>query len=120
VDEALLQDIPIGLLHDIHDLVSKFSERVDEVEDLVTGNRIFKERAQGMGCVSAEEALNRGFSYEYNDKKSLNTIGILQRSDAQSFGDKMGPAENSTVRSVRRTGFRRSCRYSRRCLRQVS
>ncbi|XP_068909123.1 NADH-ubiquinone oxidoreductase 49 kDa subunit-like isoform X2 [Tenebrio molitor] len=56
------QDIPIGLLHDIHDLVSKFSERVDEVEDLVTGNRIFKERAQGMGCVSAEEALNRGFS----------------------------------------------------------
>ncbi|CAH1374278.1 unnamed protein product [Tenebrio molitor] len=56
------QDIPIGLLHDIHDLVSKFGERVDEVEDLVTGNRIFKERAQGMGCVSAEEALNRGFS----------------------------------------------------------
>ncbi|RZC40457.1 NADH dehydrogenase [ubiquinone] iron-sulfur protein 2, mitochondrial, partial [Asbolus verrucosus] len=56
------QDIPIGLLDDIHELVSKLGERLDEVEDLVTGNRIFIERTKDIGCVDAQEALNRGFS----------------------------------------------------------
>merc|ERR1712027_122687 len=38
------QDIPIGLLDDIYEFVTKFSERLDEVEDLVTDNRLFKQR----------------------------------------------------------------------------
>ncbi|XP_044259563.1 NADH-ubiquinone oxidoreductase 49 kDa subunit-like [Tribolium madens] len=56
------QDMPIGLLHDIHNLVSKFGERIDEVEDLVTDNRLFIARTQNIGCVPAEDALNSGFS----------------------------------------------------------
>ena len=33
------QDIPIGLLDDIYEFITKFSERLDEVEDVVTDNR---------------------------------------------------------------------------------
>ncbi len=39
------QDIPIGLLDDIYDFISKFGERLDEVEDLVTANRLGGDRS---------------------------------------------------------------------------
>ncbi|CAH1405280.1 unnamed protein product [Nezara viridula] len=55
-------DIPLGLLGDIYDFISKFSERLDETEDMLTDNRIWKERTIGIGVVSAEDALNLGFS----------------------------------------------------------
>ncbi|XP_008213830.1 NADH-quinone oxidoreductase subunit D [Nasonia vitripennis] len=55
-------DLPLGLLDDIHDFVAKFSERMDEVEDLLTENRIWKQRTVGIGVLSAEEALNYGCS----------------------------------------------------------
>merc|ERR1712155_443701 len=38
------QDIPIGLLDDIYEFITKFSERLDEVEDLITDNRLWKQR----------------------------------------------------------------------------
>ncbi|KAF7280652.1 hypothetical protein GWI33_005619 [Rhynchophorus ferrugineus] len=56
------QDMPIGLMDDIYELVAKIPERLDEVEDVVTGNRLFKARVEDIGIVSAHEALNRGFS----------------------------------------------------------
>ena len=40
------QDIPIGLMDDIYEFISKFTERVDEVEDLVTNNRLWIQRTQ--------------------------------------------------------------------------
>merc|ERR1712002_651665 len=55
-------DLPIGLLDDIYHFISRFGRRLDEVEDLVTTNRIFLQRTQGIGIVSAEDALNYGFS----------------------------------------------------------
>ena len=57
-----MQDIPIGLLDDIYDFITKFSERLDEVEDLVTENRIWLARTQDVGVISAESALNWGCS----------------------------------------------------------
>jgi len=56
------QDIPIGLMDDIYEFISKFSERLDEVEDLVTDNRIWKERTTDIGVISAEDAINWGCS----------------------------------------------------------
>ncbi|XP_046980336.1 NADH-ubiquinone oxidoreductase 49 kDa subunit-like [Schistocerca americana] len=56
------QDIPFGLLDDIYEFVSKFSERLDEVEDIITTNRIWIKRTKDIGVVSAEDALNYGFS----------------------------------------------------------
>jgi NADH dehydrogenase (ubiquinone) Fe-S protein 2 len=34
------QDIPIGLLSDIYEFTSQFSSRIDEIEELLTENRI--------------------------------------------------------------------------------
>lgn len=55
-------DIPIGLMDDIYEFISKFGERLDEVEDVLTNNRIWKQRVIDIGVVSAEDALNYGFS----------------------------------------------------------
>ena len=55
--------MPIGLMDDIYDFITKFVERLDEVEDLLTENRIWKERTEDIGIVTAEDALNYGFRY---------------------------------------------------------
>ena len=56
------QDIPIGLMDDIYEFISKFGERIDEVEDLVTTNRLWVQRTTDIGVISAEDALNWGCS----------------------------------------------------------
>merc|ERR1719479_564946 len=56
------QDIPIGLMDDIYEFISKFSERLDEVEDLVTDNRLWRARTTDIGVISSEDALNWGCS----------------------------------------------------------
>jgi NADH dehydrogenase (ubiquinone) Fe-S protein 2 len=53
------QDIPIGLLDDIYQWATQFSDRIDETEELLTENRIWISRLKGIGVVSAAEALNR-------------------------------------------------------------
>lgn len=55
-------DLPHGLLDDIHKWATQFGSRIDEIEEVVTGNRVWKSRTIGIGKVSAEEALNYGFS----------------------------------------------------------
>ncbi|KAG1879618.1 Ndufs2, NADH:ubiquinone oxidoreductase 49 kd subunit [Suillus tomentosus] len=55
-------DIPHGLLEDIHIWATQFSSRVDEIEEVVTGNRIWKQRTVGIGVVTAKEALEYGFT----------------------------------------------------------
>ncbi|XP_056633357.1 NADH-ubiquinone oxidoreductase 49 kDa subunit-like [Diorhabda sublineata] len=56
------QDLPLGLCDDIYEIVKKIPERIDEVEDVVTKNRLFIERTKNIGTVKAHEAMNRGFS----------------------------------------------------------
>lgn len=55
-------DLPIGLLDDIHHFIDHYAQRLDEVEDLLTANRIWRARTIGIGVVTAEDALNLGFS----------------------------------------------------------
>ncbi|KAG1747706.1 Ndufs2, NADH:ubiquinone oxidoreductase 49 kd subunit [Suillus lakei] len=55
-------DLPHGLLEDIHIWATQFSSRVDEIEEVVTGNRIWKQRTVGIGVVTAKEALDYGFT----------------------------------------------------------
>jgi len=56
------QDIPLGLLDDIYIFVEQFGARLDEVEEMLTGNRIWKQRTVDIGKVSAKEATDWGFS----------------------------------------------------------
>ncbi|KZS93382.1 NADH-ubiquinone oxidoreductase [Sistotremastrum niveocremeum HHB9708] len=55
-------DLPHGLLDDIFIWATQFSSRVDEIEEVVTGNRIWKARTIGIGKVTAEQALDYSFS----------------------------------------------------------
>jgi NADH dehydrogenase (ubiquinone) Fe-S protein 2 len=55
-------DIPIGLLDDIYLFCKQFSSRIDEIEELLTNNRIWKMRLVDVGIVSLQEALQWGFS----------------------------------------------------------
>lgn len=55
-------DMPLHLMDDIYEFARKFSERLDEVEDVLSQNRIWLQRTVDIGVVSAEEALNYGFS----------------------------------------------------------
>jgi NADH dehydrogenase (ubiquinone) Fe-S protein 2 len=56
------QDLPKGLLNDIYIFCEQFNTRLDEIEEMLTNNRIWKQRLVDIGIVSANEALNFGFS----------------------------------------------------------
>lgn len=55
-------DLPLGLMDDIYDWAVKFPARIDELEDVLTENRIWKQRLIDIGIVNASDALNWGFS----------------------------------------------------------
>ncbi|MFT4794888.1 MAG: NADH-quinone oxidoreductase subunit D [Paracoccaceae bacterium] len=56
------QDLPQQLLQDILDWCDPFLEVCDDLEGLLTDNRIFKQRNVDIGIVSPEEAQALGFS----------------------------------------------------------
>lgn len=56
------QDLPPRLLEDISTFTEQFTKRIDDLENLLTENRIFKIRTVDIGVVSAEDALDWGFS----------------------------------------------------------
>jgi NADH dehydrogenase I D subunit len=59
---GVAQDLPVGLCDDIMVFIKGFVKRVDEVEELLVENRIWKQRLVDIGVVSVEEALDWGFS----------------------------------------------------------
>lgn len=56
------QDLPLGLLDDINTFSQNLPARLDEMEEFLTGNRIWKQRLVDIGVVDAEKALDYGFS----------------------------------------------------------
>jgi NADH dehydrogenase I D subunit len=59
---GVAQDLPVGLLKDIYEFARQFSSRLDELEELLSDNRIWKERTVGIGLLSAEQAWAWGCS----------------------------------------------------------
>lgn len=59
---GVAQDLPMGLMDDIYAFCEPFISRIDEMEEMLTGNRIWKQRLVDIGVVTAEEALNWGFT----------------------------------------------------------
>jgi len=56
------QDLPIGLLEEISEFIKQFPQKIDDMENLLTDNRIFKQRMVDIGIVSKEQAIDWGFS----------------------------------------------------------
>ncbi len=56
------QDLPKGLVEEIKTFAQGFSKKIDDMENLLTDNRIFKQRMVDIGIVSKEQAIDWGFS----------------------------------------------------------
>jgi NADH-quinone oxidoreductase subunit D len=56
------QDLPPELVEDIGKWCDQFDEKCDDIEGLLTGNRIFKQRNVDIGVVSLADAWAWGFS----------------------------------------------------------
>jgi len=59
---GVYRDMPHGLLQDIKKWAIKFPKFIKDLENLLTDNRIFKQRTVDIGIVSAEDAINFGFT----------------------------------------------------------
>ena len=56
------QDLPKGLIEEIYRYFSSFHIKINDMEDLLTENRIFKQRLVDIGVVSKSQALDWGFT----------------------------------------------------------
>src|ERR1700712_2802552 len=52
------QDLPEALINDIDDWSTAFPPLLDDIETLITGNRIFKQRNVNIGIVAKQQALD--------------------------------------------------------------
>jgi NADH-quinone oxidoreductase subunit D len=56
------QDMPAGMVDDIRMWVESFPPLIDDVETLLTDNRIWKQRNVDIGVVTSDQALDWGFT----------------------------------------------------------
>ena len=56
------EDLPLGLLNDIYIFCDQFNTRLDEFEEMLSNNRIWKQRLVNIGIITAKDAENWGFS----------------------------------------------------------
>lgn len=59
---GVAQDLPQGLCQDIADFAQSFASRIDDMEEMLTSNRIWKQRLVDIGHVSRDDAMLWGFS----------------------------------------------------------
>jgi len=55
-------DIPLLLLHDIYEFIHHFNNRINEIEEMLTNNRIWKQRLVDIGILNYKDALDWGCS----------------------------------------------------------
>ncbi|TRY78571.1 hypothetical protein TCAL_06478 [Tigriopus californicus] len=99
------QDIPIGLLDDIYEFISKFGQRLDEVEDLITTNRLWVHRTENIGVISAVDALEWGCS------------GVMLRGSGIKWDLRKSQPYDAYL--VRMREMRESLRIVEQCLNQM-
>ncbi|KAJ1960620.1 ndufs2, NADH ubiquinone oxidoreductase 49 kd subunit, partial [Dimargaris xerosporica] len=57
---GVASDLPIGLLDDIYAWALQYTSRLDEMEEVVSANRIWVNRTKDIGVLTAQEALDWG------------------------------------------------------------
>jgi NADH dehydrogenase (ubiquinone) Fe-S protein 2 len=55
-------DLPLGFLDDLYIYLQQLNIRLNEIDEMLTNNRIWKQRLVDIGVVTAEEAIQLGFS----------------------------------------------------------
>jgi len=56
------QDLPAGLIEDIGRFCDTFPRHIEDLETLLTENRVFRQRTVDIGIISIQEALDWGFT----------------------------------------------------------
>ena len=72
--------VPGGVMQDIHpnfqrrvkEFIQLYKSKIDEYDELLTGNIIFQNRMKGVGCLSKEDALSYGCSGPTGRGSGLN------------------------------------------------
>ncbi len=59
---GLMMDLPAGFERRVNQFMADFPTAMEQFEVLVTGNTIFQSRTQGIGVISAEEAIDWGLT----------------------------------------------------------
>jgi len=59
---GLMMDLPSGFERRVKQFQDGFLKALDDFKKLVTGNRIFQKRTQGVGYISAEDAIDWGLA----------------------------------------------------------
>jgi NADH-quinone oxidoreductase subunit D len=118
------QDLPPGLIEYIGEWADNFPKVIDDIDSLLTENRIFKQRLVDIGYVSAEDAMDWGFT-----GPMLRSAGVawdLRKSQPYMVYDKMqfdipvgknGDCYDRYL--VRMEEMRQSLRIIRQCLNEM-
>jgi NADH dehydrogenase I D subunit len=59
---GVLYDLPKGLIDDIHQFMKQMSSRLDELEELLTDHRIWKQRLMNIGKINYKQAVLLGLN----------------------------------------------------------
>ncbi len=117
-------DMPAGLAEDMMEWIDTFPKVLDDLESLLTNNRIFKQRTVDIGVASKEEALDWGFT-----GPMLRGSGVawdLRKSQPYDVYEKMdfdvpvGKTGDCYARYlVRMAEMRESLKIMKQCLREL-
>jgi len=117
-------DVPVGLLNDMQVWTESFPKVLNDLDGLLTNNRIFKQRTVDIGVVTKEQALDWGFT-----GPCLRASGVawdLRKSQPYDVYAKMdfdipvGKTGDCYARYlVRMEEMRQSLRIMQQCLRDM-
>jgi NADH-quinone oxidoreductase subunit D len=117
-------DMPAGLADDMWDWTESFPQLIDDLHELLTHNRIFKQRTVDIGVVSREQALDWGFTGPM--LRASNVAWDLRKSQPYDVYDKMdfdvpvGKTGDCYARYlIRMEEMRQSLKIMRQCLKEM-
>jgi NADH dehydrogenase (ubiquinone) Fe-S protein 2 len=121
---GVAQDLPLGLSEDIYRFARQFASRIDEMEEMLTGNRIWKQRLVDIGVVTADQALDWGFSGVMLrgsgvawDLRKTQPYGVYDRMDFQVPVGSRGDCYDRYL--IRIEEMRQSLRIILQCLQEM-
>ncbi len=118
------QDIPAGIEDDIIEWADGFPKVLDDVEGLLTENRIWKQRNVDIGVITTEQALDWGFSGPVLrstgaawDLRKAEPYAVYDRMDFDIPVGKNGDCYDRYL--VRLEEMRQSLRIIRQCIEEM-